>query len=356
MGPDPGVSLNLRVTRFIKSYLRALPWRDHLYYLQGQAYWIMDNARLLNLTGREEHRDNAIRCADVVVSRQTDDGYWAYPQAEWKGRIATVEGCFGALSVLTAFELAADGRYLAAAKRWYEFMVREVGFQSLDGESTAVNYFANVGRGMVPNNSTLALWVAAALAKAAGDEHYLEHCSGMVSFLARCQLGSGELPYVVESDRGSGRVHYLCFQYNAYQFLDLAEYHRLASDPRIVPVLEGLARFLSEGFTAAGDARNDCDRGRPVMHYFTSAVAAALRVASDMGLGDYSDTAARGYERLLAVQRSDGGFDYSWGDYGLLSDRRSYPRNQAMILRHLLMGSGADSRSTNDGTNSLQPT
>ena len=78
------------------------------------------------------------------------------------------------------------------------------------------------------------------------------------------------------------------------------------------------------------------------MNYFTSAVSAALYCAHQMNLDDYSQQASLGYNRLLSMQREDGGFDYSLSDYGFLSDRRSYPRNQAMILRHLLMPVGAN--------------
>jgi hypothetical protein len=39
---------------------------------------------------------------------------------------------------------------------------------------------------------------------------------------------------------------------------------------------------------------------------------------------------------LVARQREDGSFPHSRADYRILSDRRSYPRNLAMILVHLL--------------------
>ncbi|NLN75542.1 MAG: hypothetical protein GX139_04480 [Armatimonadetes bacterium] len=338
VGPDPGVSLNLRATRFIKSYMRALPWRDTLYYLQAQAYWIWDNIELAKLTGDNEHVQTALRCADVVAGRQTDEGWWHYPQAEWRNRVATVEGCFGSICLLMAFEQSSDQRLLDAAKRWYEFMVDKIGFQDYDSESKAINYFSNVGRGLVPNNSTLAVWMSAVLAKASGEEKYLEHCPAMVRFLARCQTGEGELPYVLKSEYGPGKLHYLCFQYNAFQFLDMCEYYLISKDEVALQIIKGLAEFLSNGLTAQGDARHDCETEKPVMHYFTAAVCGALMRADEIGLGDYAKIAARGYRRLLDVQKPDGSFDYSLGDYGFLSDRRSYPRNQSMILRHLLIG------------------
>lgn len=341
VGPDPGVGLNLRVGRFIKSYLRALPWPDRLYYLQAQAYWIWDNMELAALTGDARCKDAALSCARVVASRQTEDGWWHYPQAAWRDRVATVEGCFGSLCLLMGFELSQDERLLDGARRWYDFMIDKVGFQEYDADSRAVNYFSNVGRGLVPNNSTLALWFAAALSRAAGDDSYLKHCGSMTNFLARCQLDSGELSYVLGGEGGPGRVHYLCFQYNAFQFLDLAEYYGITGDERALSVMSKLAEFLSGGLTEKGDARHDCDANGPTMHYFTAAVSAALARAGELKLGDYSPLASRGYSRLLGLQRADGGFDYSLGDYGVLSDRRSYPRNQAMILRHLLVPASA---------------
>ena len=47
-------------------------------------------------------------------------------------------------------------------------------------------------------------------------------------------------------------------------------------------------------------------------------------------------TAARAYRYVLALQRRDGSFPHSRGDYRLLSDERAYPRYLAMILLHLL--------------------
>lgn len=342
VGPDPGVSLNLRATRFIKYYLRALPWRDRLYYLQAQAYWVWNNIELSKLIGDEDCVETALRCAEVVASRQTGEGWWHYPQAEWKNRVATVEGCFASISLLMAFEQSKDQRLLDAAVRWYDFMTDKIGFQNYDSDSKAINYFSNVGRGLVPNNSTLAVWMSSLLARAGGQEKYLEHCPAMMRFLARCQTSEGELPYVLESEYGPGKLHYLCFQYNAFQFIDIYEYYLISKDNQALQVMQGLAEFLSKGLTEQGDARHDCETDRPTMHYFTAAVSAALKCAGDVGLGDYAKVAARGYRRLLDVQKPNGSFDYSIGDYGFLSDGRSYPRNQGMILRHLLIGASGE--------------
>lgn len=340
VGPDPGVSLNLRFTRFLKSYLRFLPWRDRMYYLQGQAYWIMDNVQMHRISGEDKFLRRAAACADVVLSRQTAQGYWVYPQAEWMGRVATVEGCFGALSLLSAWEISSEGKYLEGAVRWFEYMSESIGFQHDGRGGIAVNYFNNVNRGMVPNNATLVLWFESALARAAEDDSYSRHVDGLISFLEGCQLESGEMPYVVASPMGEGRTHYLCFQYNAFQFLDLSHYYEITGDERALRMMKRLAEYLGQALTIDGDARYDCWHDAPIVHYFTAAVAAALLHAAYLGFGGYGFVAERACQRLCSVQRRDGSFDYSWGDYGFLSDRRSYPRNQAMMLRHLLIMAG----------------
>lgn len=340
IGPDPGVRFNLRVWRFLKSYLRTFPFGDRYYYLQAQAYWIWDNLALHKMTRESVYKDRALSCADTVLSKQSDAGFWDYPKTEWRGKIPTVEGCFGAFCLLAAFRVTDKREFLDGAIRWYAYMIDHVGFQKYDADSLAVNYFSNTGRGLVPNNSTLAIWFAAELAEAAGDQRYMEYVDPMLHFLERCRLGSGELPYSIQSDLGYGRDHYLCFNYNAYQFLDLYEFYKINGDDRCKRIMDGLARFLSGGLTAAGDARYGCEKDRPVMHYFTSAVAAALLRAHELELGDYKSLADKAFDRLRIVQSRGGGFDYSWGDYGVFSDKRSYPRNQAMILRHLLIAAG----------------
>lgn len=57
----------------MKSYLRMLPWPDQHSYLQGQAYWILDNVDLFKMTGNREHAESAVGCAEVVASRQTQE-------------------------------------------------------------------------------------------------------------------------------------------------------------------------------------------------------------------------------------------------------------------------------------------
>ena len=51
IGPDSGVRFNYRVGRFAKGYLSFIPWRDDLYYLQAQGYWMLANWRLADFDG-----------------------------------------------------------------------------------------------------------------------------------------------------------------------------------------------------------------------------------------------------------------------------------------------------------------
>jgi hypothetical protein len=68
------------------------------------------------------------------------------------------------------------------------------------------------------------------------------------------------------------------------------------------------------------------------------AAGTALRRATELDIGDYSSLADRALKRVLSQQREDGGIAfYSQGNYGFLTDRRSYPRYLSMILYHMLL-------------------
>ena len=343
-GPDVGIRFNSRIGRFVKSYLQFLSWRDHLRYNQGQGYWIAANWLIYDLFEQDEARTLALATADDLLRRQRSGGYWEYPNPEWRGRIATVEGNFGALGLLQAFERTAEERYLEGAQGWYRYLVTEMGFQELNG-GLAVNYFANRPGGMVPNNSTLTARTLARLAQVSGDDAYLERCPALIRFVRDAQRDTGELPYVIARPPSEGRDHFLCFQYNAFELLDLVEYHRASDDADALPIIEGIGRFLSGGLTRSGGARYNCSRDRPEILYYTAAVAAALSEVTALRLGDYRELADVAYARVLAAQGADGGMSYySRGDYHILSDRRSYPRNLAMILYHLLLEHAREKR------------
>lgn len=338
IGPDSGVRWNLRIGRFVKSYLPFVQWSDQSqYHMQTQGYWIFSNLDYYTVTKDERYKEAALKCADVVVKRQTEGGYWEYDNPDWAGRVTTVEGSFAVLGLLSAYRASGNAAYLESCVRFYDFLMNVTGFREYDSESLSLNYFATHGCPMVPNNSTLGLWLFSELADVTGENRFLDHTQEMINFISRVQSESGELPYSLTTEHKRGKPHYLCFQYHAFQFIDLAEYYRYTHNEQITPVLRKIAGFLRSGLSSRGDAMFDCRKKRPIVPYYTAAVAAALMTADKMGFDDNEAMVDAAYRRLVSQQRSDGGFDYSRNNYGLLCDRRSYPRMQAMLLRHLLV-------------------
>ncbi|MBI4787671.1 MAG: hypothetical protein HY782_11560 [Chloroflexi bacterium] len=337
IGPDVGIRFNARLGRFVKSYLNRIRWADNYAYLQAQGYWIMANWLMLDLTGKPEYGHIAESCSAYVLARQCPEGYWEYPNPEWEQRIATVEGCFAALGLIESYARTGQESFLTGALKWRRYLIEETGFQGSDN-ILAVNYFSNVPGGMVPNNTTLALLTFGKLAQVTSDNKYLKHCREMVAFLKQVQMPSGELPYSVRTSEGGARPHFICYQYNSFEFLDLAQYHRITGDDQVWPILEKSAQYLSHGLSAANMARYDCHHENPQVLYYTAALGAALSRATTLGLGDFRRLADRAFEQVLSQQNADGGFRFfSRRNYGVLADTRSYPRNLAMMLDHLLL-------------------
>ncbi len=335
-GPDCGVRFNFRAWRFLKSPLDFIPWRDDYVFMQTQGYWIRANWLLYERTTERRYRDIAVATTEAILRLQTRDGFWAYPLRERKHLIATVEGCWGALGLLASHAHEPRSKFLGGAIRWYDFLVSRIGFQA-HRPGKAINYFDRP-RGKVPNNSTLAVWLFLRLWCETRQERFLEHVNGLFEFLASVQRPSGELPYVIESPYERGREHYLCFQYNAFQFLELVRSAALGPGEAARALLPGLAKFLQRGVTANAASALDCAtacRTWPEVDYYTAVLAAALLEAAKLGLADRG-LSERCYARLLERQRPDGSFWYSTGDHRFLSDHRSYPRAEAMTLFHLL--------------------
>ncbi len=337
-GPDAGVRFNLRAWRFLKSAVDFLPWHDDYVFIQTQGYWVLSNWMLHEATGDSRYRDIALESTEATLSLQRADGTWAYPLPERRHLIATVEGNWGAIGLLASYAREAEPRFLQGAIRWYDFLIEHIGFQDHEA-GKAINYFDRP-RGKVPNNSVEAAWVFARLWRATGDERYLEHIGGMIDFVRSAQLASGELAYVVESAYERRREHYLCYQYNAFEFLKLAWLQRLQPMDSVAAILPGLANFLTTGVTAMGACAEDCHSRAVEVDYYTAALASALDEAARLGLVDAA-LSERCYRRVAARQKNDGSFVYSAGDYGFLRDGRSYPRPMAMTLFHLLYGAGA---------------
>ncbi|HEV2175710.1 MAG TPA: hypothetical protein VGW33_00675 [Terriglobia bacterium] len=352
-GPDAGVRFNLRAWRFVKSAFDFLPWGDDYAFMQTQGYWILANWMLFEAMGDRRYRELAIETTGAVLALQTAEGFWRYPLPERRHLVATVEGNWGAIGLLATYAREPRQEYIEGAVRWYKFLVNRIGFQEHE-RGEAINYFDRP-RGKVPNNSVEAAWFFVRLWKATGENRYLEHVAPLVEFVASVQLASGELPYIVAGPYERARPHYLCFQYNAFQYLKLAWLAAVMPETRVAGILPPLARFLASGVRPVGrltaaetaaTAAADCAHlggGGPEVDYYTAALAAALHEAArtlrahDTESGGWS---GRLYARLLQRQRADGSFGYSTGDYGLLRDSRSYPRPQVMMLFHLLYGCG----------------
>jgi len=221
--------------------------------------------------------------------------------------------------------------------RAYDFIVNRIGFQD-HTVGKVINYF-DKPRGKVTNNSVIAAWYFLRLWKATQEQRFLQHVGGLLDFVAAEQLPTGELPYIVGNQYEAARPHYLCYQYNAYQFLHLAWCNSLKLGRWAESVLPKLARFLETGVQPTGACAKNCHHARgggAEVDYWTAAMGAAMHEAAQMELGVRPELSVACYDRVLSHQRPDGGFDYSHGDYGFLSDRRSYPRYLAMTLFHLL--------------------
>lgn len=337
LGPDPGIRFNYRIGRFVKGYLPFVGWRDDLYYVQGQGYWILANEALFDRTSEERYAEIAERCADELLAQQRADGAWEYPNPEWAGRIATAEGTWGSIGLLATYRRTGEPRFLDGALRWHDFLQREIGFQRI-GDELAVNYFAGRPGARVPNNTAFLLRFLAMLDSVTGTTRYTKDGPDLVAFMRSVQRPSGEFPYAVPgTDTGGERPHFQCYQYNAFQCLDLIAYHELTGDDQVIPAIEGVLRFLKGGIGDDGHAAYDCTNPRRTVTYHTAALAAAFNAATALNIDTYRECADRAYAYVLRLQRPDGGFIYSQRDYRLFSDRRSYPRYLAMILYHLLL-------------------
>ena len=343
-GPDPGIRFNARLWRFAKSYLSLILLDDALIYQQAQGYWTFANWMMWRSSGAEHHRDLAVATSEGVLACQTPEGYWHYPNPEWRGRIATVEGSFAALGLLESYREIGDERYLEGAVRWHRFMERDIGYRKQpDPSMLAINYFQHGSEhsGGVPHNSTLVLWLLARLWEETADRAFLDRAPYLVQWLYHVQMDNGELPYRLGRDLDDVTVHFLCHQYNAFEFMDLLHYRRITGDEAIAGVIERLAGFLATGVTPDVHTAYDCNDRRTTVLYYDLALAQALHQATELGLGDHRATVSEMYRGSIAQQRPNGGFSYhSKRNYGVLSDKRAYPRYLSMMLVHLLTAHG----------------
>jgi hypothetical protein len=346
-GPDQGVRWNIRVWRFAKSYLPVFP-RERFFFLQGQGYWSLASWTLFDLTADPAYRDHARRACRAILESQREDGSWAYPLRERRHLVATVEGDFGAVALIEAHRRGLGEPYLAGARKWHGYVEREIGYQAHPSGGLAVNYFQQP-RGMVPNNTAEWIWTLGRLARATAESRFLDRVPALLTFLEAVMLPSGELPYELASSHPRSvaesrtRIHYLCFQYNAFQCMKLAWYALEHRDPRARALAVRLASFLATGVTHSGAVRASCGSVEPEVIYYGDAVGYALHLVTRAGWADHAAAAERAFAFVRSRQRPDGGFRYfSRGDYHVLSDRNEYPRYLASTLFHLAERERAD--------------
>ena len=348
VGPDPTGRINWRITRFVKSYTRWFPWKDDYAYLQGQSYWIRANLILRELTGSSECLNMVGRSTDFIVQEQLANGAWEHPpiRERW-GLISAVETVWASLGLVAAYQESGSPTDLDAALRGYDALLNIIGFRRLE-DSLAMNYYGG-STNMVPNVTAMALRLMAEIYETTGTLQYPDHSEEMIRFLEYSQMENGELVYIYGL-----RPHFQCYQYNSFQFMDLAHYYRITRHERVRLILAKIAAYLATGLTERGSSRYDCFKEVPEVNYWTAALAAALREAHELGLGDYLPQSERAFCYLLTQQRPDGAFDFSARNYGLLRDRRSYPRYLAMILHGLLCRARADTPRTSPDMQRLE--
>jgi hypothetical protein len=341
VGPDGGLMFNLRVLRFVKSYFPSLNRANPNCFFQAQGYWIRENWDLFRLTGKSIHKEVALACSNYVVRSQRPDGSWLYPLREWQNYVNTVDGTWASLGLLASYQQTKDQTYLEAALRWYDFLIHKTSFQPYK-DSLCVNYFAFSSKGIkVPNNTTLVLWFFAELFKMTGDREFIALNDKLIRFLELCQKPDGELVYEV------GRDHYLCFQYNSFEFLDLVYCYNITGNARIRTIMNAMAKFVASGVTEKGSVKYECSQTFPEYTHFSAATGAALISATNMGFGNYQKHIERLYRYLIENQNPDGSFFQSKNDmiyvrkpiqWGFLTDRTAYSRPLSYILQHLLIG------------------
>jgi Prenyltransferase and squalene oxidase repeat len=329
VGPDPIGRINWRITRFIRSYLSFIPWSDQYVFYQGLGYWIISNLNLGVLTGETVYREIARKTADYIIQLQRTDGGWSYTLPERRHLVGIIECLWASLGLLAVYRYEGQKSYLDAVLKSHSFLISKIGFSEFK-DSIAPNFFDHPGV-MVPNAATLLLWFLAELQNITGNDKYMQPVDKMIRFLNYAQMSNGELEYAFQI-----RSHFMCYQYNSFQFLDLAHYYQLTGDKRVQPILIKLAAYLETGVSKRGSCRYNCNTEFPEVNYWTAALASALRKAHELEIGEYQIVSDRAFNYLLSCQRADGSFDFSVRNYGWLHDTRSYPRCQAMILYQLV--------------------
>jgi len=326
-----------------KLALGWIPWGDNYKYKQGQGYWIHSNLILGELLNDRQYQDYGRICAEYIIQEQLPSGAWKYPPLqERRNHIGSIEGAWASLALIKAYLNLGNQEYLEAVLKWDNFQINEIGIREYK-DSFAINFLHEISKVKIPNATTLLLWLVTEIYKTTGDDKYLRFVDQMIRFLEYSQMENGEFQYIFNM-----RPHFQCFQYNSFEFMDLAHPYAINPDERIWRILKKSAEFLATGISTHGACCYNCFKEFPEVNYWTTALAAALKKAQELGLGDYRLESDRAYQRLLTQQRTDGSIGFSRRNYVFLSDQWSYPQQLVMILRCLLDKVINNSRSNMD--------
>lgn len=327
MGPTLGKRYYYYTIRLLRSYLPVLPREKEILY-QGLGYWIKSNWKLFDITKNPVYKKDALACSDFIVDSQSKEGNWPYPQRLIKCNINTNNGTWASLGLLESYKRTRNEKYLSSALEWYNLLTNVVGFQKYK-DALSINY-AKPPIKKVPNNTSFNLWFFAELSNLTNDLQYMQYTRKMIRFLEYTQMKNGELMYHTE------KPHYLCFNYNSFEFLDLLEFYKLTNDNTVHSIMQRLIEFVSTGVNKNGSVRFNCFKKHPIIIYYSASVGCALLQATKMDFGDFMDLEREAYEYVLSSQKPDGGFPYSRKEYAILSDQTAYPFTNAYILYHLL--------------------
>ncbi len=243
------------------------------------------------------------------------------------------------MAILETFHRTQYEEFLDGAQSWFAYLRENTPILEVDG-TLAVNYFVGKLSARVTNKCVTLLRFLVELRRVCGTQEYVELEAGLMAFVDSVQMKSGELPYAVHQTSDlETRPHFQCYQYNAFEYLNLVRYHELTGEARSRRIAERIAEFLPQGLDRDGSAFFDCSHGPRRVVYHGVAVATALSVSAARGREPHADLARTSMEWALGRQRSDGAFTYLLRDSGFLADRRCYPRNHSMILMHLLTAS-----------------
>jgi hypothetical protein len=95
--------------------------------------------------------------------------------------------------------------------------------------------------------------------------------------------------------------------------------------------------YLGSGVAADGHVFVDCKKTFGHILYHTAVVSAAFAMAGRLGFAGFAVRRDHTLAYVLSRQQGDGSFVFSRGDYGVLSDQRSYPRVLSMMLFHFMV-------------------